>query len=278
MGEIDPVAPDWSRNILAAESVTELGSEICGAVLVAGSHGGMIASYLGAKAGAHALILNDAGVGLDEAGIAGLPWLDAIGMAAATVVHTSARIGDGADSLARGVISHVNPHAASVGVAPGMAARVAAGKLAHADAPFAVPPDYAEGRWLLATHNGIDIWALDSVGKLAPEDAGRILLIGSHGALHGGRCDSALNLHGAPLAARAVLFNDAGVGVDGAGITRLPELDARGIAAAAVHHTSARIGDGRSMWQTGVISHANRRATEHGVRAGMPVREFVALF
>ena len=91
--------------ILAAESVTELGGEVRGAVLVAGSHGGLIASYLGAKAGAHALMLNDAGGGLDQAGIAGLAWLDGIGMAAATVAHTSARIGDGADSLARGVIT-----------------------------------------------------------------------------------------------------------------------------------------------------------------------------
>lgn len=81
------------RPIVAAESVTALGPAVRGAVLVAGSHGGLIASYLGARAGAHALILNDAGVGLDGAGIAGLAYLEAIGMAAATVAHTSARIG-----------------------------------------------------------------------------------------------------------------------------------------------------------------------------------------
>ena len=201
------------RAILAAESVTELGDEVRGAVLVAGSHGGLIASYLGAKAGAHALILNDAGIGLDEAGVAGLPWLDAIGMAAATVSHTSARIGDGADSLARGVISRVNAHAARAGVASGMSARTAAEKLRNAAAPFAAPPPYAEGRWHVATSSGIEVWALDSVGKLVAEDAGRILLTGSHGALHGGRRDSALNLHGAPVAARAAIFNDAGVGM-----------------------------------------------------------------
>ena len=265
------------RAILAAESVTELGDEVRGAVLVAGSHGGLIASYLGAKAGAHALILNDAGIGLDEAGVAGLPWLDAIGMAAATVSYTSARIGDGADSLARGVISRVNAHAARAGVASGMSARTAAEKLRNAAAPFAAPPPYAEGRWHVATSSGIEVWALDSVGKLVAEDAGRILLTGSHGALHGGRRDSALNLHGAPVAARAAIFNDAGVGADGVGITRLAELDARGIPAATVSNTSARIGDGRSIWQSGVISHVNQRAAERGARTGMQTSDVVAL-
>ena len=79
------------RPILTAESVTELGATARGAVLVAGSHGGLIACHLGAAAGAHAMILNDAGVGLDDAGIAGLKWLEPIGMAVATVLHTSAR-------------------------------------------------------------------------------------------------------------------------------------------------------------------------------------------
>ena len=262
------------RPILAAESVTELGDEVRGAVLVAGSHGGLIASYLGAKAGAHALILNDAAGGLDQAGIAGMDYLDGIGMAAATVAHTSARIGDGADSLARGLISQVNQHARAAGVSIGMRASDAAAILAQAPPPHAVPPPYAEGRWLLTSHNGIEVWALDSVGKMVPEDAGRILLIGSHGALHGGRPGSALNLHGAALAARAALFNDAGVGADGAGITRLVELDARGIPAATVSHTSARIGDGRSMWETGILSHVNKLALQRGAYAGMSAREF----
>lgn len=269
-------SPIFPAPILTAESVTELGDEVRGAVLVAGSHGGLIASYLGAAAGAHALILNDAGIGLDQAGIAGMTYLDSIGMAAATVAHTSARIGDGADSLARGVISHANAHACAAGVAVGMCAAKAAAILAQAAAPCAAPPPYAEGRWLLAVTAGIEVWALDSVGKLVAEDAGRILLIGSHGALHGGRPGSALNLHGAPIAARAAVFNDAGVGADGAGITRLAELDARGIPAATVSHTSARIGDGRSMWETGMISYGNRTATAVGAIAGRPVSAWLA--
>jgi hypothetical protein len=263
-----------TRPILSAESVTELGDAVRGAVLVAGSHGGLIAAWLGATAGAHALILNDAGIGRDEAGIAGLAWLDAIGMAAAAVAHNSARIGDGADSLENGVISRVNQHAVRAGVAPDMRARAAANRMALAPGPFAPPAPYSEGRWLVGRQDATEIWALDSVGKLVAEDEGRILLIGSHGALHGGRPESALNLHGAPVAARAAVFNDAG---GGAGITRLPELDARAVPGVTVSHLSARIGDGRSMWETGVLSQVNRCAAACGARADMSVREFVAL-
>lgn len=266
-----------TREILTAESVTELGAQVRGAVLVAGSHGGLIASYLGARAGAHALILNDAGIGKDAAGIAGLAYLEAIGMAAAVVAHTSARIGDGADALAHGVISHANARAAHAGVVAGMSARQAATCLLDAAAALRAPPAYAEGRWLLDTRNGAEVWALDSVGKLVPEDAARILLIGSHGALHGGRRDSALNLHGVAIAARAAVFNDAGIGKEGAGTTRLSELDRRGVAAATVSHVSARIGDGRSIWEGGVLSAINRAAAACAVRLGMTVREFVAL-
>ena len=44
----------------------------------------------------------------------------------------------------------------------------------------------------------------------------------------------------------AAVYNDADFGVDDAGISRLPALDARGIAGACVSAWSARIGDGQS--------------------------------
>src|SRR5207248_2230664 len=68
--------------IRVADSVTRLGPEHVAAVLVAGSHGGVYAASLVAKARVRAVILNDAGVGLERAGIAGLEYLDALGMAA----------------------------------------------------------------------------------------------------------------------------------------------------------------------------------------------------
>jgi hypothetical protein len=252
--------------VVTAESVTQL-ADVAGKVLVAGSHGGIIAGYYGASAGVRALILNDAGIGKDAAGIASLPYLAAIGMAAATVSHRSARIGDGADMLTRGVISHANAVAIALGVAPGMSCEQAAQRLRQAPAPHSPPLPYAEGRFVLAD----GVVGLDSIGKLEARDAGNILVIGSHGALHGGRPESVLG-----VAARAAIFNDAGVGADAVGITRLPVLDARAIPAAAVDCMSARIGDARSMWESGVVSHLNARAGRLGVRVGQSVREFAA--
>ena len=62
----------------------------------------------------------------------------------------------------------------------------------------------------------------------------------------------------------AALYNDADGGIDGAGFTRLPALDARGIAAATYSAWTARIGDGRSAVATGIVSSVNRRAAALG--------------
>jgi len=256
-----------AAQIVSADSVTRL-DDVAGKVLVAGSHGGIIAAYLGAKAGAHALVLNDAGLGLDRAGIAGLVYLEDIGMAAAAVDCMSARIGDGADMLARGVISHANAFAALCGVKAGQACRDAAERMRAAPGPRSAPPPYSEGRWRLA-EGSPEVWGMDSIGKLEPEDAGRILVIGSHGALHGGRRDSALAVDAA-----AAVFNDAGVGADRIGISRLPVLGERRIPAVAVDCMSARIGDCRSMWQSGRVLHMNAPAAARGAARGMGVQDF----
>jgi hypothetical protein len=253
--------------ILAADSVTELGAAHRGAVLVAGSHGGRIAAYYASRAGVHAVILNDAGVGKDEAGVSGLAALEALGMAAAVVSHTTARIGDGADTLAHGVVSRANSVAAACGVVPGMAAREAAERLMRAPAPRGALASPGEGRFRLRAAPP-EIWALDSVSLARPEDRGRILIFGSHGALHGGRAETAI-----PVPAQAAAFHDAGARAED--MTRLPALAARGIPAVTVSTASARIGDARSMWESGVLSYVNAPATALGARAAMPLAEFL---
>jgi hypothetical protein len=106
---------------------------------------------------------------------------------------------------------------------------------------------------------------VDSITLLAPGDEDTIVVSGSHGGASSGEFALALPL-------RLVFFNDAGVGKDDAGIAALPMLQARGVAAAAVAHTSARIGDALDAWQNGVVSHANAAARALGLRVGQSVR------
>lgn len=258
--------------VFVADSVTLLGAEVAGNVLIAGSHCGAYAAYLAARARVRGVILNDAGIGLDEAGIAGLAYLECMGIPAAAISHNSARIGDGCDAVARGVVAHVNTAARRLGCEPGQATLDAAIRLESA---LAAPADISEVRE--ARHaidlpgSGREIIGLDSASLVEDEDEGRIIVTASHGGLLGGDPDTALQ-----VAAYAAFFNDAGVGRDDAGISRLPELDRRGIIAATVSHWTARIGDARSSWQTGVISHVNNAAGRARARPGMRLAEFIA--
>jgi hypothetical protein len=102
------------------------------------------------------------------------------------------------------------------------------------------------------------------------EDAGQVVITGSHGGLIGGRREKAFNVQ-----ALVAVFNDAGVGVDQAGIGRLAPLDERGIAAVTVAHISARIGDSRSTYYEGIISYFNQQATAQGASRGVTVMDFV---
>ncbi|MGQ0677823.1 MAG: hypothetical protein ACT4N4_17300 [Rhodospirillales bacterium] len=45
-------------------------------------------------------------------------------------------------------------------------------------------------------------------------------------------------------------------------------LQKKGVAAAAVSHTSARIGDAADMWENGVIAHVNPLAAAIGLKRG----------
>ncbi|MGH8707062.1 MAG: hypothetical protein ACREVD_03275, partial [Burkholderiales bacterium] len=58
-------------------------------------------------------------------------------------------------------------------------------------------------------------------------------------------------------------------------MTRLPVLAARGIPAVTVSAASARIGEARSMWESGAISYVNEPAAKHGAHPGMPLAEFL---
>ena len=257
--------------ILTADSITRVGPEAAGAVVVNGSHGGIYAAYVAAKLRVGAAIFNDAGVGRDRAGIAGLDYLAALGVPAAAVGHDTARIGDGSDMMARGVISHANRAAVALGCRGGMTCGEAGAALQTAASRGREPPPALEAAFLLIAEAPA-VWALDSASLVSAEHGGAVVVTGSHGGLLGGRPDTALKYD-----VLAALFNDAGIGIDEAGVTRLLALDARGIAAGTVAAASARIGDARSSYEDGILSRINSRAAVLGLTPGMAAREFVAI-
>lgn len=105
------------------DSITELGPADAACLAVSGSHGGASSARYAIAARPSLSVFNDAGVGLDRAGLVALDQLQLQGLAACTVAHMTARIGDAHSSLETGVISFVNPLAAAAGITPGMACR-----------------------------------------------------------------------------------------------------------------------------------------------------------
>ena len=259
--------------IHTTDTVTKMLASHRDQVIVAGSHGGVYAGWCAAQGGARAVILNDAGVGKDHAGTGALPFLDQIGLAAATADSQSCRIADAADMLATGVISAVNQTAAALGCAPGQSVQDCARRMRSAALPAGPVPQLQESRFVINPDDGARVViGIDSASLFQPEDAGRIVVTASHGALVGGRPDAVV-----PPGVFAAFFHDAGGAKGGSGYSRLAFLDTLGVVAATVAADSARVGDARSCYQDGVLSHVNEAARRQGGRVGMPLRAFIDL-
>lgn len=111
------------------DSITQLGPADRGCLAVSGSHGGLSSARYALAAAPLLSVFNDAGGGRDAAGRAGLAFLQARGLAACTVTHTSARIGEAQSTLADGIIGHANDLAAALGVAAGQPCRAVVERL-----------------------------------------------------------------------------------------------------------------------------------------------------
>jgi hypothetical protein len=133
------------------------------------------------------------------------------------------------------------------------------------------PQEETRRRVAEAEAAGIAVLALDSASLVETQDVGAVVLTGSHGALLGGRPETAMK-----IAAFAAVFNDADRGMDECGIARLPALDQRGIAGATVSAWSARIGDGLSTYRDGMVTAVNEAAARRGGEIGISAVELVA--
>jgi len=258
--------------ILLVDTITKLPADAAGKIHVASSHGGIYAGGLALRGRCKGAIFNDAGFGKDRAGAGSLATFEALGAPCAVVAHTSCRIGEAADMWARGIVSAANGPAMAAGVRVGQTCADAARAMAAGAFPaYDPPPPPAEARSVRYERG----WArgivlIDSAALVRPEDIGAIVVTASHGALIGGDPKKALQVDGF-----AGVYNDAGFGAENCGITRLPALDARGIAGLTVAAASARIGDARSTFEDGIVSAANARAQALGAEIGIRLKSLL---
>ena len=243
--------------VIVIDGVTKLPPEANGGVVLGGSNATAYAAYFPAKGGARAAIHHDCGIGRDEAGVRGLPWADQHGMAMAAVAANSARVGDAADMLKRGIISRANKLAATCGVENGQTVVQAVELLKAAPWPHDANVEAPVERRTFI-HG---VLCIGSISLGTSEDAGLVVASGSHGGVTAAPMTSAFR-------PRLVFFNDAGFGADRAGVASLPILDSEEIAAATVAADSACIGDGKSTLTQGIISAVNEAAHRLGVRVG----------
>lgn len=261
-----------AAQISTVSASSQLNAGNRGHVIVSGSYGGEYNAFHAAKWGIRGVVLNDAGIGKDRAGIRGLDYLDRVGLPAATADCMTCHIADGDHMLAHGRISHVNRSAEALGCAVGQsvrdcAQRMGAGPIVEGD----LPPISGGKRYLIRHEPGEPpVICLDAAPMLEPGDAGAIAVTGSHAALFRGQPDDVIKPQ-----VHAIFFSDGGIGLDGAGVWRLPELDRRSIPAGAISATTGPIGDSRAIYVDGVLSHVNETAKSLGAAPGQKVAAFI---
>jgi hypothetical protein len=115
-----------SRRVVLMDSISLIGPEDAGSIIVCGSHGGLISGAFASLYPPRLVVFNDAGGGKLDAGRASLAMLDRKGIASATVSHDSARISDAQDSWLYGVLSAVGEAARGLGLRLGQSVKDAA--------------------------------------------------------------------------------------------------------------------------------------------------------
>jgi hypothetical protein len=258
--------------IIVVDSVTYGAGSLRGDdVMIAASYAGASSLLFPLMRGVKAVVAHEAGVGKDNAGISGLQLCQGFAVPAAAVETMSAGLSLGG-SMIGGIVSHVNEAAAALGVRRGQTAAAAA--RAMLAGPAGVPRK-VEG--------AVDL----RVYEVARTGKGRVIATASTFSIKEPMPDAVIcgASHTARVFAeslqkigpRGAMANDAGFAKFNSGIDGLPILDQMGIAGAAVAATSARIGDGLSTYNDGVISAINSLAASRGVKVGMPAKEAAAL-
>jgi hypothetical protein len=126
------VQTSGKSRIIVVNTTSDINEANINDVIVTGSHQGLNGGYYLSGLGIKGVIGNDAGLGKDNAGIAGLGILDEHCIPGAAVSSMSARIGNGKSTYHQGRLSAVNKTAEKLGLMAGMSAKEAAARMLDA--------------------------------------------------------------------------------------------------------------------------------------------------
>jgi len=266
-GRMLVVGQDAAGRIVAFDSSTYRASNptTSADVVVVGSYCGMRVLAPIFTDGVKAVIATDGGIGKDEAGINGLTHGETIGVPVAAIAAMSAETSNGRSTLL-GEVSRANAQARALGVEPGMLAYEAAALLAKAPPGRPIPTVHeTEGPVVVEeTPNG-RIWASPGTTSIREEIPNDIVCSGSNASRV--MSDGVLR-----MAAKGAIANDAGIGRNNTAVEGVMLLAEHGIPAASVSTMSARLGEGLSTWNDGVLSVVNEVAAGLGVTVGMTAK------
>jgi len=239
-------------------------------VLVTASYIGVLPARLVHDHLPRAVIGFDGGVGPQGANIAGLWYFEALNVPAAAVDVMSIILGDGVDTYHNGRISFINRPAQDCGVQVGMPAHEAARLMLEHEPGTPSAYQVTNRRVMHETASGRQIVVTDSIVFGTEADRRNVLVTAGHTGRSGAR-------HIINVRPFGFICSDGGRGRNDSGMAGLEITDAEGIAGATVDAHLARMGDGMSTYQDGIISAANRLALACGVQVGMPAREAALL-
>jgi hypothetical protein len=237
-----------------------------------------IGSYCGTRIlapiftrGVKGVIATDAGIGKDEAGISGLKHGETIGVPVATIAAMSAETSNGRSTLL-GEISRANAPARALGVAVGMVAYEAAFRLAKAPAGKSIPTPLGteEAPVVVEETPKGRIWATPGTTAITEKIPNDVICSGANSSRV--MSDGVIR-----MGAKGAIANDAGIAKNNSAVEGVMLLGERGVPAASVSTLSARLAEGLSTWNDGVISVLNPPAAARGVKVGMTAKEAARL-
>lgn len=235
-------------------------------VVVPSSYLGVLPARLMAPHRPRAVIGHDGCIGKDGAGIAGLWYLEALGIPSAAADGMSAELGNGMDLYETGVISRVNILAERCGVREGMSVREAAVLLLDNDPGDVTAGTKIRRESMTSSDAGREIIVTDSIVFALPEDSNNVLVTAGHTGRSGATFLLEVSPHG-------FICSDGGMSKNNAGIAGLDLVEEHGLAGACCDAWSAPVGDAFKAYEEGTISACNSHARNRGVEVGMTVRD-----